>query len=92
MKCSKLLTTNELRVTDSFHSAKKTVDQQPEFFTVNTDVSYLSISICLEKEYEIFTNKLFKEFEVVEGLGRFEFQEFVGPCYLHFIFSETIYR
>ena len=48
----------------------------------------------MEETIEICTNKLFKDFETVEGLSKSEFKEllFLATKDSHFIFDETLYK
>ena len=69
----KPLTTNRFTVKDPFHFAKETVDQQHDLFMGSLDVDSLFSNIPSEETIEICTNKLFKEFENVEGLSKTEF-------------------
>ena len=69
----KPLTTNEFTVKDSFHFAQEIVDQQHDLFMGSLDVYSLFSNIPSEEANEICTNKLFKEFENVEGLSKTEF-------------------
>ena len=71
----KTLKTNEFTVKDSFHFAKKVVDQQHDLFMGSLDVDSLFTNITLEVTIEICTNELFKESEIVEGLSKAEFKE-----------------
>ena len=63
----KTLTTNGFTVKDSFHFAEEFVDQQLDFFMSSLNVDSLLTNIPLEETIEICTNKLFQEFETVEG-------------------------
>ena len=90
----KPLTTNEFTIKDSFHFTEEIVDQQPDFVIYSLDVDFLFTNITLEKIIEICTNKLFKEFVIVEGLSKSEFKGLLSLATKdsYFIFDETLYK
>ena len=90
----KPLTTNEFTVKDSFHFAKKVVDQQHDLFMGSLDVDSLFSNIPLEETIEICTNELFKESETVEGLSKTDFKELLSLATKdsHLIFDGTLYK
>ena len=88
------LATNEFTAEDYFHFAEEIVVQQSDFFMGMLDVDSLITNIPLEETVTICTNELFKESEIVEGLGKYEFKEFFSLATIdwHFVFDGTLYK
>ena len=79
-----------LLVKDSFAFVEEIVEQDSEFF----DVDSLFANISLEETIGICTNTLFENSEKVEGLSKIEFKEllYLATKESYFIFNGKLYK
>ena len=72
------LTTNKYTVKDSFNFATGIVEQDSSNFMGSLDIDSLFTNIPLKETIEICNKNLFKNNEIVDGLKKSEFKDFLS--------------
>ena len=88
------ITFKEVTVKYSFAFAKKTAHQDNKYLMSSRDVDSLFTNIPLEETINIFTNLLYSNDDVIEGINRSEFKSLLSLATqeLYFIFNDVLYK
>ena len=70
----KFITPNEFTVKDTFCFAKEIVEQYSSFVMGSLDVNSLFTNTSLDEFFDICTNSIYSEIDVIEGINKEEFR------------------
>ena len=88
------ITTNKYTVKDSFQFAQEIADYDSNLFMSSLDVTSLFTNIPLKETTDIICNELFKNKELINGIDKSVFREFLTLAMTEtcFIFDGNLYK